>query len=243
MIPTYPDDCIQTLTNAWWVQTDNKTPTKWRLAWAFVPYVDQLPYQLIPKARTDDREHDRAECEIAPCNVAAPPALPRLPVAALPRHDPKEIFAVYRAKKRPVLIAADLGATVHKQLQTGFPKRSFASSYLCVPYYGVDAGTGKRAGYPPAFTARVKAGEYSQFFWDMLPVPGARESILRLDQMQPVGGHHQSLELTLYSLSEEAGSIMDEWMQWHLTGQIAENGPISLWLDMLAENHLRLGEL
>jgi hypothetical protein len=238
MILTYPDDCIQSLVASWWQDTGETTPCQWRLAWAFVPHVDQQPYLLVPKSRTDDREHDRVECDITPCNVSSPPLYSRLPVAALPTN-PGESLTVYRAKKRPVIIVAGLGPEVPKEVKTGYPNRHFAPAYLCIPSYGVDQKTGKRAGYPPAFISRVKACEYPQFFWDKLPVPGADESILRLDQLQPVGGHYQSLEMTQFRLGEEAIPVMEEWLQWHFTGKIQEDGLIAFWLEMLGRHPSR----
>lgn len=55
--------------------------------------------------------------------------------------------------------------------------------------------------------------------WDTLPIGGTTtESILRLDHIQPVGRHHDAIELTQYRLSEEALGILDEWLSWLVSG-------------------------
>ena len=55
---------------------------------------------------------------------------------------------------------------------------------------------------------------YPQFFLDSLPIGGVAESVLRLDHLQPIGGHYKSYEMTLYGLTKDALEVMDELLQW-----------------------------
>ncbi len=64
---------------------------------------------------------------------------------------------------------------------------------------------------------------YPQFVWDKLPIAGAEESIVRLEHIQPVGKHHDSIELTRYRLGEEAIDILDEWLGWLFLGDLDED--------------------
>lgn len=57
------------------------------------------------------------------------------------------------------------------------------------PFYGADRD-GRRGGWNPLFLERIRRGEYPQYLWDKLPVgTQVKESVLRLDHLQPLGGH------------------------------------------------------
>jgi len=58
-------------------------------------------------------------------------------------------------------------------------------------------------------------------------MPGGEESILRLDHIQPIGKHHESIELTDYRLGEEALDIIDEWITWLITGKLVK---MAMWI-------------
>lgn len=234
MTQTFPDDSVQGLCDSWWVPAEGTDICRGRLVMAFVPHVDQLPYVIIPKGRTNDREHTLADCEIKPLNINSPQEKARLPVAGMPCYA-GEVRSVYRAKKRPLLVLAETGKDVPRALVTGTPKNSTAPMFLGAPYYGVDQGTGKRAGFPPAFVERVRHAEYKQFFWDKLPIPGPAESLMRLEQIQPIGGHYMSFEVKPWCLSEDALAVMDEWLDWHVYGSLQEDGVLEPILSLLAE--------
>ncbi len=62
-----------------------------------------------------------------------------------------------------------------------------------------------------------------------LPIVGPKESILRLDHIQPVGLHYFAFEHSGYSLSDEAVElILDDWLKWVFCGGLP---PDSLILD------------
>jgi len=88
---------------------------------------------------------------------------------------------------------------------------------LVAPFYGADRD-GRRGGWDPLFLERIRRGEYPQYFWDMLPLGTVKESVLRLDHLQPVGGHSSSYTLTDFVLDDEALDLMDEWLRWLMTG-------------------------
>jgi len=55
--------------------------------------------------------------------------------------------------------------------------------------------------------------------WDKLPISEkGMDSIIRFDHIQPVGRSQDSIAYTDYSLSERALLLMDEWLEWLITG-------------------------
>jgi hypothetical protein len=156
-------------------------------------------------------------------------------VAALPAFE-GEVNAVYRAKKRPALIICEGGEEVAKQLTQGQPKWQTAQTLLVAPYYGVKEGEG-RAGFKPEFVERVRQCEYSRFMWDELPIGGSTtESIMRLDHIQPIGQHHDSIEITNYRLSNEAIAILDEWLDWLITGEFDQDSMLLYFKENIEAN-------
>lgn len=234
MTRTFPDDSVQGILGEWWTAENGPDIRRGRLVKAFVPHVDQMPYLLVPVGRTEeDRQHTLADCEIKPLSVKGSLKRARLPVAGLPCYQ-GEVRAIYRAKKRPLLILAEPGQEIPRDLMTGKPTYMTAPAFLGAPYYGVDEGTGARAGFPPEFVSRVRHCEYNQFFWDHLPTGGANESLLRIEHLQPIGGHYMSLEAQPWRLTDDALAIMDEWLAWHLTGNVPEGGALQTVLDLFS---------
>ena len=116
-----------------------------------------------------------------------------LPVAALSTPE-SEVRAVYRAKKRPAVIVAEEGVSLPGEFTLGKPAWQTAPTLLVAPYYGTEEGD-KREGFNPAFLDRVLKCEYSRFMLDWLPIEGSPGgSLLRIDPIQPIGSHHNSLE-------------------------------------------------
>lgn len=221
---TYPEDSLQNMIqpDPWWVVDEECKIERGRLVKAFIPHVDQIPYTLIPKGRKEPTLHTEAIVEIHPLNIRQIIRYPQLPVAALPQHG-KEVFTVYRAKKRPAIIISYGGLDVDKKLTLGKPKWQSAPTVLVAPFYGGDEGE-KRSGFTPAFIERVRRCEYPQFFWDNLPIDNSvKDSILRWDHIQPVGRTLDSLEPMQYRLSEYAMMFVDEWLAWIITNQFGED--------------------
>lgn len=178
----YPDDSIQTVISNWWEETESKELERGSLVYAFIPHVDQVPFTVIPAGRLEAECHDKASLKIEPLRMQERRPKDTLPVAAMTLHD-GELWAAYRAKKRPCLVLGSTSPIVDKKLSRGMPKRSTAPVVQVAPYYGADCGV-SRAGYNPELVDRIKHLEYQQFFWDKLPIGGPNESILRLDHMQ-----------------------------------------------------------
>ena len=217
----YPDDSVQSILDHWWVEDISSEYCRGRLIKAFLPHTDQIPKQLIATGRSEPTEHGHANFSIEPLRIKQPQKKPMIPVAALPVFG-NEINAIYRSKKRPAIIICEGGEAVDKKLILGKPKWQTSPTILVALYYGVDEG-GTRAGFNPEFIMRVRRCLYPQFIWDKLPVSGATESILRLDHIQPVGKHHDTIELTNYRLGEDAVMIFDEWLRWLLYDDFAED--------------------
>ena len=124
---------------------------------------------------------------------------------------------VLRAKKRPVLVLSTGGTEVPKSLRTGAARYQTNPTLIAAPYYGADQG-GSSGGWKPEFVARIRRCEYPQYLWDQLPLSGRKESVLRLDHLQPVGRHGGSYDLTDFELHEEALGLVDEYLSWLLLG-------------------------
>ncbi len=217
----YPDDSIQSMMDEWWIEDDSFGYWRGRLIRVFLPHIDQIPKQLIAIGRPEPTNHSHANVSIEPLRIKQHQKKPALPVAALPAFS-NEINAIYRAKKRPAIIICEGGENVDGKLTLGKPKWQTSPTVLVAPFYGVDEGK-TRAGFQPEFILRVRRCLYPQFMWDKLPLSGADESILRLDHIQPVGRHHDAIELTPYRLGEDALTILDEWIRWLVFGDFAED--------------------
>lgn len=215
MIPTYPSEAFQHYLDQWWIEDDGKDLCRGRLIRAFVPHVDQVPFGLIPKGRTEARRHDLADCEILPIQIDGVFPRDTLPVAGLTCH-PGEIRTVYRAKRRPMLVLALAGQTIPAPLTRGYPAYQTSATHIAAPYYGGNAD-GKRAGFHPEFLDRIRRCEFPQFSWDTLPIDGALESVLRLDHIQPISTHYKAFETTNFRLSKGAVAFMDAWLEWHIS--------------------------
>lgn len=228
----FPDDSVQAIISPspWWEKSEVKRLERGCLVSAFVPHVDQVPYTVKPIGRSQAERHESAEVDIAPLRMRDRRIKEDLPVAAMTLHD-GEVWTAYRAKKRLCLVLGSNVPTVDDGLRRGMPKRSTAPVVLVAPYYGADRD-GTRAGYNPALVERIRHAEYPQFFWDKLPVSGSKESILRLDHMQPVGTHYNSYELFEFKLSENAMELVDDFVQWLLWGGVPDD---SLILDYRRE--------
>ncbi len=226
----YPDDCVQSIIQPtdWWVNNEERELCRGALIFAFAPHVDQVPYTFEPVGRTDANRHDNAVFRVAPLKVNQPLKKTDLPVAAMPLFA-GEVWAAYRAKKRPCLVIGSNNPAVDQALIKGTPKSSTAPTVLVVPYYGVDRN-GRRAGYKPEFVERVRHCEYPQFLWDCLPITGGPdESILRLDHLQPIGAHYNSYKLSEFKLSDDALEIVDELLHWLIWGGVYKDSLIALY--------------
>jgi hypothetical protein len=94
---------------------------------------------------------------------------------------------------------------------------------LVAPYYGAEISE-RRAGWDSELVARIRCCEYPQYVWEQLPIAGAEESILRLDHIQPLGRHHDSIERTKFHLGQDGMTVIEEWITWLMTGMLPEDG-------------------
>lgn len=233
---TYPDDCIQSLfdPDGWLVPNPENRAVKGALIRAFVPHVDQTPYTFAMKGRTHPTEHDKADIVVSPLKVDQPLKQLDLPVAATPLYK-GEVWGAYRAKKRPCLVVKGPSSAVDPALTRGMPKSSSAPTMLVAPYYGADRD-GSRAGYSAAFVGRIKRCEYPQFVWDQLPIDGATEaSILRLDQLQPIGAHYHSYQLSPFKMSDSAFEIVEDLLQWLIFERLPAESAVLVLQDLMNE--------
>jgi hypothetical protein len=191
------------------------------LVWAYVQFFSKVPFELVSE-RIEAANHQTAFLKMQPLYTAGRRAgSPPLPVAAMPRLAGADCFIANRAKKRPCLV---LGAVERHEsrdpLTKGMAKYATEEFFLVAPYYSVEQEA--RSGYNAPFVERIRHAQYSRFFWDVLPGDRGHESILRLDQMQPVGFHHQAYDPFGFHLNRDALCLMDEWLNWLLYGAVGE---------------------
>jgi hypothetical protein len=224
----FPDDCIQSVVGSgrWWDEYRDNALCRGALIFAFVPHFDQLPYTFEPVGRADATSHTSAIVKVSPLKIDQALKRSTLPVAAMPLHE-GEVWAAYRAKRRPCVVLGCNHPTVESGLTRGMPKNSTAPTIIVAPYYG--AKKGNRAGYRPEFVERVRHCEYPQFVWDFLPFTEGEESILRLDQLQPIGAHYGSYKLSGFKLSNTALEVMDELLTWLIRGGVPKDSLVAMY--------------
>ncbi|MEX2204678.1 MAG: hypothetical protein WEF50_00445 [Myxococcota bacterium] len=132
-----------------------------------------------------------------------------------------------RAKRRPAIILGGHAVDrVDRKLTLGMAGYQTTRTVLVAPYYSVTQD-GTRSGYNKAFVERIRRAEYPDFAWDRLPIEGGADgSVLRLNQLQPVGTGQGACELTTYKLSGAALRIMDGWLNWLLSGELDETSAL-----------------
>ena len=150
----------------------------------------------------------------------------------LPRLEGAHCYITNRAKKRPCLI---LGAVDQKAIDRGLTRGMSKSTthqfFLVAPFFSVEQSA--RSGYNPEFVERVMYADYRAFFWDILPGARGHDSILRLDQVQPVGLHHQAYKHLGHRLGDEAQAIFDEWLNWVIYSQKSDT--IEMFRELLKD--------
>jgi hypothetical protein len=234
--PTYPEASVHNLTGSWWESASDKRVTRGRLLRAIVPYPDMKPYRLVPVGRGDDaKQHQRANYQIEEFRTGDPTQnVSVLPVAGLPLRS-GETHLVRRGKMRPVVVLATAGNVVDDRFKRDSASWQHRPALLVAPYYGVEAD-GTRAGWNPEFVARIQRAEYSQYVWDILPIGGSPEgSILRLDHIFPIGADPANWVMTDYRLRGDALTYLDEWLSWHTSGSLLENGLLAYTRTELAK--------
>lgn len=231
---SYPPDSPQAWFTNWWITDKVHARMRGRVLWAFVPHVSQVPSVLVTEGRSEPTDHTKANYRIEPLRAASPPRAPRMPVAAL--HEvPGELRGVYKAKRRPVLVISADRDVVQKPLLLGSAKWQTDPTILVAPYYGADTNA-SRSGFKPEFIERIRRCEYRQYMWDRVPLPGANESILRFDHIQPIGANHDSYEWTDHCLSDEAMIFVDNYISWCIEGAYQPDSSLALTLELIAES-------
>ncbi len=221
---TYPEDSVQSLVREWWARDESGTVARGRLLKAFVPYPEHKPLALVPEGRADATDHTRAIVRVVPFHMDRPTRGGVLPVAGMPLH-PGEAYYAVRGKVRPVVVLSEGGDDVPAALRRGQASWQSARTFLVAPYYGGEAD-GERAGWNPAFVERIRRAEYPQYVWDRLPT-AASESILRLDNILPIGADPAAYKLADYRLTGEALELLDEWLAWLFSGELPGDGVLA----------------
>lgn len=236
---TFPDDVVQRVVapSPWWEPCDCDVVEPGALLLACLPHVDQQPYILIPEGRKNPEEHRMATVRIEPFDVKQYQQKPKLPVAALTLNA-GEIWATYRAKRRPCLVVGK-AEPVNKSLSRDMPKKSTSPAMVVAPYYGVDRD-GSRAGYNPELVKRIRHAEYPQFILDSLPITSGKkteQSLLRLDHLQPVGTYYRAFVHTGFCLSVDARElVLRDWLDWFLWDDLSETSLLRDFQKLVSES-------
>lgn len=234
--PKFPESSVQNLTGNWWEAASGGDITRGRLIKVVVPYPDMKPWRLIPESRGDDaRQHQQGNYRLEEFRFGDPVRnTSALPVAGMPLRA-GETYLVRRGKSRPAVVIASAGIQVDPRFTRTGSAWQHKPAILVAPYYGVEAD-GTRAGWNPEFVSRIQRAEYSQYVWDVLPIPGSDEgSILRLDHVFPVGADPANWELTAFQLRTDALEYLDEWLGWHTSGTLDPDGLLAFTRGELAK--------
>lgn len=223
---SYPEDCIQSLVDNWWLPQSPQVIERGTLVLIAVPYVDVRPDRLVLRGRSEDKDHQRADYTFSQFNInERPPRISGLPVAAIPER-PGEVRLVYRAKVRPGIVVGAPGR--YPDSMPGAAKWMTSSVMQVAPSHGVDKD-GTRGGWPPVLVESVRRCQHPQYVWDRLP-HGSRveESILCLDRILPVCTTPGTFKFLGFKLSEEALEIVEDWMCWCRTQTLSTGGMLEL---------------
>ena len=229
----YPEDSLQFVFGNpdWWIKTEDTSLARGSLIFAFIPHIDQVPYAFEAIGRDKATDHSHAKVNIAPLKVNQPLKQKPLPVAAMPTFE-NEAWTAYRAKKRPCLIVGSENTSVKSKLTQGMPNSVIAPTIQVAPYYGAD----KKSSYNrPEFIERIRHCNYPHYVWDILPMDSGKESILRLDQLQAIGAHHDSYKHTGFCLSEDALGIIDELITCLIWGGLPEDGDVIEYRNLIKD--------
>ncbi len=227
----YPEDCLQSsiAPSDWWTDNAKRNLCRGALIIAFIPHVDQIPNTFELRGRKKADQHDSAELEVKPLRIDQKFGRSTLPVAGMPLAK-GEVWVAHRAKKRPCLVISSKSPPVdHEVYKKQMPKFLKTQTVLAAPYYGARQ-SGKRVGYRPELVEQIRHCTYPQFLWDK--PPQGEESILRLDQLQPVSVHHNSYKPTDHKLSDEAMEIVDELLHLLIHGKVMDNSWIAMYKEL-----------
>lgn len=217
------EDSLEAFLEPFWIKDDGKTLCRGRMIQAVLPHAMPEQAWLEVEGRQSPTDHTKALYSVkSPLRFADAKNAARrgegLPVAALSQYQ-NEVYLVQRAKVRWALVMGVEIPEIPKALRQGETSRWTQPTIVVAPSYGT--GEGKSAP-GPEFLKRIRRCEYPNYFF--LSIPGqTQHSVVRLDQMQPIGRHYQNYRISEYRLSDDVLLVLDQWMQWLLSGAIAED--------------------
>ena len=137
--PKPPADSVQSaiLPDAWWSEAPDQNLVRGRLIRAFIPFVDQEPFVLIPEGRTESTSHEKATYRMRPFVASDRHVPPKIPIAALPQAKGERRF-VYRGKPRPAVVLSAGGDDVPHTLVSSSARWITSKTILIAPYFGAD---------------------------------------------------------------------------------------------------------
>lgn len=222
-----PEDCLQSI-EPWWTEDDGKTLCRGRLILANLPFVMSEQATLKVTGRNNPTEHTTALYEISsPFRMNEVREASKLPVAGLPKFH-NEVYLVQRAKIRPAIVLNIELPEIPKKLRQKETKRWTQPTAIVAPAYG--ASPKGRSAPNPELLKRFYRCEYPNYLCLWLPKQRRNKgiqlnndpSIIRLDQMQPIGKGHHNYQRTRYRLNDYALQLLDDWMLWLYSGELPD---------------------
>jgi len=71
--------------------------------------------------------------------------------------------------------------------------------------------------------------------YDRLPITGSDESIMRFDQVQVIGPARTAIDILPHKLSNEAITLVDEWLNWYVRRELLDGGPLHSVRNLLTD--------
>jgi hypothetical protein len=183
-----------------------------QLVWAPVSFFETVPH-ILDVSRSSPTTHTSADFKIMPANKSTHfRRKDRIPVHTLPLN-PHEEFLISRAKRRLCVVGSlkkDMSYSEELRKAFGKGRKHWeCENHFLLPVYTVGDEHGLKL--PPEFMLRAQAMEYDHFFY--LPAytsaskTNIKEAICRFDRIFPAAIHHQMLDPTDVTLSENALEI------------------------------------
>jgi hypothetical protein len=111
-----------------------------------------------------------------------------------------------------MLVLSGAGLPVEAAMRVGAARHQTNASMLAAPYYSCETG------WKREFVQRIMRCAYSQYMFDILPFPGGKESLLRLDHTQPIGTHGEAYQITSFTLTAHAIDLVEQQFRWFRKG-------------------------
>jgi hypothetical protein len=192
-----------------------RKPINGQLCWVPSPHLNLIP-QILEIQRADPTEHNIGQFKIRNVQETDFQRRDELPLYKLKLRLHEELI-IQKAKRRPAIalittntIFQDLGAILRAKGKSHLQE----DTLVVLPIFSIEKPE-HPGGFPPLMTTRIKALQYSQFFYcPRTPGKDLIEGVARLDRLQIVSpGHRASYSPLPLKLSKDALVILMEMVR------------------------------